>query len=162
MAINFTRSGVVCAGCACLDLFLLGSEVLPTRESLATVQSTQYIPGCATSNTGRALAEIGVAVEILTQIGDDVNGQTLIQMWRQYGIGTTHVSRTADAPTSLSVLPVYSDGKRGIYFCMGVNGILDANRLFGADVQNGVKMVNKFQIFHFGYPSLLPRLQVSE
>jgi hypothetical protein len=48
--------GAVCAGCACLDLFLLDSETLPTRESLAMVGSISYTPGCSTSNTGRALA----------------------------------------------------------------------------------------------------------
>lgn len=100
MAGSFGR--VICCGCACLDLFLLNSEVLPTRESLALVQSTSFTPGCSTSNTGRALAELGVPVEILTQIGEDVNGDTLIKMWSEFGIGTKLVRRTKDASTSLS------------------------------------------------------------
>ncbi len=58
MATKSQRFGVICAGCACLDLFLLQSEILPTRESLALVGSTSFTPGCATSNTGRALAGI--------------------------------------------------------------------------------------------------------
>ncbi len=29
------------------------------------------------------------------------------------------------------MLPVYADGKRGIYFCFGTNALLDSERLFG-------------------------------
>ncbi len=41
-------------------------------------------------------------MEILTQIGEDVNGETLLKMWSEFGIGIKHVRRTKDASTSLS------------------------------------------------------------
>jgi sugar/nucleoside kinase (ribokinase family) len=58
------------------------------------------------------------------------------------------------------VLPVYADGRRGIYFCQGSNLQLDGERLFGQELRR-LNLVDSFQVFHFGYPSLLPKLQGS-
>ncbi len=77
------------------------------------------------------------------------------------------------------MLPVYADGKRGIYFCFGTNALLDSERLFGPKFRGTVinprlyesidekshfcnpdlSLLNDFALFHFGYPSLLPKLQ---
>jgi sugar/nucleoside kinase (ribokinase family) len=152
----------ICSGCCCLDLFLLNAETLPTREGLALVEGTQFIPGCSTSNTGRALAELGQQVELVTAVGQDMNGENLLKIWTEAGIGTKMVQQMAGFPTSLSVLPVYGDGKRGIYFCRGTNAALSKETLFGEDMVHIPNMLKDFDVFHFGYPPLLPKLQGEE
>eukprot|EP01102_Stenamoeba_stenopodia_P003875 TRINITY_DN139_c0_g1_i2.p1 TRINITY_DN139_c0_g1~~TRINITY_DN139_c0_g1_i2.p1 ORF type:complete len:503 (-),score=47.17 TRINITY_DN139_c0_g1_i2:16-1524(-) len=156
------KCAVLCAGCSCLDLFLLRCDDLPVRDGLALVGGIRSIPGCSTSNTGRSLAELGVPIEILTLIGNDSNGDSLLGMWKNFGIGTKFVRRTSEAPTALSVLPVYHDGKRGIYFCSGTNSIVDSDKLLGDNLIEGIKAIREqfpFRVFHFGYPTLMPNLQ---
>ncbi len=89
------------------------------------VRETQYRAGGATSNTGHALARLGMPVEYMTVLGDDTNGDILLNLWQQDGIDTRYVVRSSDAGTALSTIPVYQDGKRGVYFCPGTNDIMD-------------------------------------
>ncbi len=152
------RNGIVISGVSCLDLFLYDTSPLATRESLSMVNNTAYRAGGITSNCGRALAKLGVPVEFLTVLGNDANGDIMLDIWKKDGIDTETVIRTDAAGTSLSVLPVYKDGKRGVYFCPGTNGIMDAEMLAGKDGINIARM-DKKEIFHIGYPPLLNNLQ---
>ncbi len=152
------RNGIVISGVSCLDLFLYDTSPLVTRESLSLVNNTAYRAGGITSNAGRALAKLGIPVEFLTVIGNDANGDIMLDIWKKDGIDTDTVMRTDTAGTSLSVLPVYKDGKRGVYFCPGTNGIMDAEMLAGKDGINITRLQDK-QIFHLGYPPLLNNLQ---
>ncbi len=152
------RSGIVCSGVSCLDLFLYGTAPLPTRESLSMVRETQYRAGGATSNTGRALVKLGMPTAFMTVLGDDPNGQIMLDQWRADGVDTQYVLRTAAAGTSLSTLPVYDDGKRGVYFCPGTNDIMDLSNLFGPD-RVYLDVLRRMQVFHIGYPPLMRRLQ---
>jgi len=155
------RAGIVCSGVSCLDLFLYGTEPLLTRESLSMVRETQYRVGGATSNTGRALARLGMPVAYMTVIGDDANGDILLKLWQEDGIDLRYVVRTAEAGTALSVLPVYADGKRGVYFSPGTNAIMGIDNLFGPD-RGYLAALQSQQVFHLGYPPLMARLQGEE
>lgn len=152
------RSGIVCSGVSCLDLFLFGTDPLKTRESLSMVQRTQYRQGGATSNTGRALTRLGIAVEFMTVIGNDANGDIMMKLWQEDGIDTRYVTRTDAAGTALSTIPVYGDGKRGVYFCPGTNDIMSMENTFGEN-QAYLPLLRERQIFHFGYPPLMRQLQ---
>jgi len=148
------RTGIVCAGVSCVDLFLYGAEPLLTRESLSLVSKTQYRPGGATSNTGRALAGMGVPAAYFTVIGDDANGEILLELWRADGVDTQYVARVKEAGTALSTVPVYADGKRGVYFYPGTNDIMTGEILLGPGRRN-LEVLWRSQAFHLGYPPLL-------
>lgn len=152
------RSGIICAGVSCVDLFLYGAEPLATRESLSLVRETRYRPGGATSNTGRALAGFGIPAAYFTVIGDDANGDILLDLWQADGVDTQYVVRTGEAGTALSTVPVYADGKRGVYFYPGTNDIMDMENLLGPQQRN-LDVLRTSQAFHLGYPPLLRRLQ---
>lgn len=152
------RSGIVCCGVSCLDLFLYGTQPLPTRESLVMVEGTAYRAGGATSNTGRALTRLGVAADYFTVLGEDANGDILLDLWAKDGIDTSHVVRTSEAETAISVVPVYADGKRGVYHCPGTNSILGADNVFGPGGEY-LDVLRERLAFHIGYPPLLKRLQ---
>ncbi|MHB0939505.1 MAG: carbohydrate kinase family protein [Armatimonadota bacterium] len=152
------RSGIICAGVSCVDLFLYGTEPLATRESLSMVRETKYRPGGATSNTGRALAGLGVPAAYFTVIGDDANGEILLNLWQVDGVDTQYVVRTKEAGTALSTVPVYGDGKRGVYFYPGTNDIMGTDNLLGAGRRN-LQVLRQSQAFHIGYPPLLRCLQ---
>lgn len=152
------RSGIVCSGVSCLDLFLYDTEPLLTRESLSMVRETQYRPGGATSNTGRALVRLGMPVEYMTVLGNDANGDILHNFWVKDGIDTRYVVRTDACGTALSTIPVYKDGKRGVYFSPGTNDIMSIDNLFGRD-REYLPVLRERQVFHFGYPPLTKELQ---
>ena len=152
------RSGIVCSGVSCLDLFLYDTAPLLTRESLSMVRHTQYRPGGATSNTGRALARLGIPTDLMTLIGDDTNGDIMLNLWKEDGIGTDYVVRTREAGTALSILPVYKDGKRGVYFCPGTNDIMGIDNMFGLR-REYLEVLRSRQVFHIGYPPLMRNLQ---
>ncbi|HEY3418896.1 MAG TPA: carbohydrate kinase family protein, partial [Armatimonadota bacterium] len=152
------RSGIVCSGVSTLDLFLYGTEPLATRESLSMVRETQYRPGGATSNTGRALVRLGMPVEYMTVIGNDANGDILLNLWNEDGVDTRYVVRSSETGTALSTLPVYADGKRGVYFCPGACDITDISNLFGPN-REYLDVLRSRLVFHLGYPPLLRRLQ---
>lgn len=152
------RSGIVCSGVSCLDLFLLGTDPLVTRESLSMVRETQYRAGGATSNTGHALVRLGMPVDYMTVLGADPNGEILLNLWQRDGIDTRYVVRSREAGTALSTLPVYQDGKRGVYFCPGTNDIMDLGNLFGAQREHLAALRERLA-FHIGYPPLMRRLQ---
>jgi len=152
------RSGIICAGVSCVDLFLYGTEPLATRESLSMVRETQYRPGGATSNTGRALAGLGVPAAYFTVIGADANGDILLDLWKADGVDTQYVVRTHEAGTALSTVPVYGDGKRGVYFYPGTNDIMNTENLLGPGRRN-LQVLRESQAFHIGYPPLLRCLQ---
>lgn len=149
---------VVCAGVSCLDLFLIDADPLLTRESLSLVSRVEYRPGGATSNTGRALARLGTPVEFLSVIGNDDHGAILRRFWEEDGIGFQHVIRSSDTGTALSVLPVYPDGKRGVYFSSGTNAIMGIDNLFGPGKEH-LALLRHSAAFHYGYPPLTPCLQ---
>jgi len=152
------RAGIVCSGVSCLDLFLYGTTPLRTRESLSMVRETQYRPGGATSNTGRALVQLGMSVEYMTVLGDDANGDIMLSLWQRDGIDTRYVTRTREVGTGLATIPVYADGKRGVYFSAGTNDIMNIDNLFGPD-RAYLQVLRERQVFHFGYPPLLKQLQ---
>jgi len=152
------RSGIVCSGVSCLDLFLYGTAPLQTRESLSMVKETQYRPGGATSNTGRALARLGAPVEFMTVIGADANGDILLDLWKKDGIGVDCVVRSTEAGTALSSIPVYEDGKRGVYFCPGTNELMGIDNMFGPD-REYLDVLRGRLAFHIGYPPLMARLR---
>jgi sugar/nucleoside kinase (ribokinase family) len=152
------RSGIVCSGVSCLDLFLYDTQPLATRESLSMVRETQYRAGGATSNTGRALVRLGMPTAYMTVLGDDANGDIMMKLWEEDGIDTSYVVRTAQTGTALSTIPVYPDGKRGVYFCPGSNDIMDLDNLFGPN-REYLDVLRERLAFHIGYPPLLRRLQ---
>jgi len=122
------------------------------------VHETQYRAGGATSNTGRALMRLGMPVEYMTVLGADPNGEILLNLWQQDGIDTRFVVRSREAGTALSTLPVYQDGKRGVYFCPGTNAIMDLANLFGEQREHLAALRERLA-FHIGYPPLMRRLQ---
>ena len=97
-------------------------------------------------------------VDYMTVLGDDPNGDILLNLWQQDGIDPRYVVRSQDAGTALSTLPVYQDGKRGVYFCPGTNDIMDLSNIFGPRREH-LAVLQERLAFHIGYPPLMRRLQ---
>jgi len=153
---NRNREGIVISGLACLDLVLFCRSHLKHREDLALVDRTQYLPGGPVSHVSKSLSLLKLNVGAMTALGDDTNGDTLLHLWKEAGIDTQCVGRLRGAGTSLSTLPVYPDGKRAIYFCLGSNGVITQDDIF---TPANLEVLRNRKLVHFGYPPLMPKLQ---
>ena len=80
-----------------------------------------YIPGGKGANQAVAAARIGGQVTFCGRVGDDANGNILLQNMIDNGINTSHVRKDKDSQTGLAVIPVESKGHTRIMVFPGAN-----------------------------------------
>ena len=99
-------------------------------------------------------------VHILTKIGPDFAGTTLLEFYRRAGASTGLVLTDDAARTSMAVLPVFRNGKRGCFVNLACNDGFAVDELLG-QVDRGAASIlaRPPRAFLFGYPHLLPRMQ---
>ena len=102
-------------------------------------------------------------VHILTKVGPDFAGTTLIEFYRRSGASSRLVLVDDSERTSMAVLPVYQNGKRGCFVNLACNDGFGAEELLGQldthfhmDRESSIRPPRAFL---FGYPHLLPKMQ---
>ena len=157
--------GVVVAGHLCLDIF-------PDLASIPEGQFTQlfkpgrlleagpagFAVGGAVSNTGLALAHLGIPTRLVAKIGADPFADILKSIFQRYAkaridehgnrILQTNFVVQPGAPTSYSVIISPPGVDRIFLHCTGANDTFVAE-----DVD--FHALEEAAIFHFGYPPLL-------
>lgn len=149
-------SEIVVSGHMCLDLLPdMGNvplQQLPSPGRLFEVGGMAVSTGGSASNTGLALFQLGVDVQLMASVGDDLTGQTIISVIESYSPALTETI-TVKTGTIGSYTVVLSPERTDRIFlhCPGTNSDFGA-----ADVR--IDLLNDAKIFHLGYPPLLPRL----
>jgi sugar/nucleoside kinase (ribokinase family) len=101
-------------------------------------------------------------VHILTKVGPDFAGNTLLEFYRRAGASTSLVLTDDAARTSMAVLPVWKNGKRGCFVNLACNDGFTVDEIL-EQVDHGVaSIVRPPRAFLFGYPHLMPRMQGRE
>ncbi len=98
---DFRQARVLVVGDLMLDEFLTGQVERVSREAPVLVirhESTRQVPGGG-ANAAFNLAKLGAQVKIVGVVGDDVQGQVLLQMFEQAEIDPTGVVIDRDRPT---------------------------------------------------------------
>ena len=98
-------------------------------------------------------------VHVLTKIGPDFAGDTLLEFYRRAGASTRLVLKDETSRTSMAVLPVFKNGKRGCFVNLACNDGFKVNELLG---QLDDSTIRPPRAFLFGYPHLLPQMQGDE
>lgn len=122
----------------------------PKETMLSNISSSSVAVGGCVPNTAIDIAKIddSIRISVCGMVGDDENGKYVTEQMRRYGINTSAVKVTSDAPTSYSdVMSVESTGIRTFFHERG------ANKIFAPSDIN-VDMLN-CRIFHIGYILLL-------
>jgi sugar/nucleoside kinase (ribokinase family) len=139
---------IVVAGHSCVDL-IPGIPAEPTLEpgELLDIGPLAMEPGGSVVNTGRALLELGVPLELVTTIGDDALGDYLRDHLAQ--LSPRHVIRRVEGVgTSYSVVIEHDGRSRTIWHHIG-----SAAAFTGEELDpTGAELV------HLGYPTALPGL----
>jgi len=154
---NQQKGQVIVAGHICLDL-------LPTFEQdhqqkfsemfvpgrLIHVGESVLSSGGAVSNTGIALKQLGLSVQLMGKIGDDL-----------FGKGVQDVLAPFQEDLKLIVDPNTSTSYSYVIAPPGIDRIFlhhpGANDTFCADDLD-FDLISKARLFHFGYPPLMRRM----
>jgi sugar/nucleoside kinase (ribokinase family) len=112
---------VICMGAHILDVLARPvSEIPPGQETVLVDQMRMTAAGTA-AGTALTFAKLGASVRTAGAIGTDPAGDVLLSLLGRAGIDTSLVVRKADAPTSMSVLPIRPNGERPALHLLGAN-----------------------------------------
>lgn len=146
------RKGVLAGGSFIVDFVKIIND-WPEQETLASISKETASNGGGPYNTLRDLAVLqpSLTLEACGLLGEDANGDWIIDDCRRHGIDGSQLQRTADAITSYTdAMTVSSTGKRTFFHHRG------ANALLGPEHFSFTK--TNCKIFHLGYLMLLDRL----
>jgi len=173
---NIKGGSIVCAGLSCLDLQLVGCTQSGSEEAIERYDEAVHCAGGSASMTGTTLAlllrqpddndnddEQQEKVHILTKVGPDFAGNTLLEFYRRSGASTDLVLTDDTARTSMAVLPIYNNGKRGCFVNLACNDGFTSDELLNqldiAVDDNKAAPTHPTRAFLFGYPHLMPKMQ---
>lgn len=146
------RNGLLAAGNWIVDHVKM-IDVWPRQDTLANIGAEQDGTGGAPFNVLVDLARLGADFPLAGAglVGMDGPGDWVIKTCTDYGIDTSLIVRTDQAPTSYTdVMTVLGTGRRTFFHQRGANALFDTDML---DLSNSTA-----RFFHLGYLMLLDRL----
>lgn len=148
------RRGIVCAGNWILDL-IHTIPAWPNKSDLVEISAQTHGAGGGAANVSLDLASMQVPYPVVPMgcVGDDIYGQTVLQICREAGLQVAHMQVIPGVPTAHThVMNVPGDSRTFFYFG-GVNDIIDGDRI---NVEALSDLAPK--VFYLGYLNLLPQL----
>ena len=171
MAPLVTISAIICAGLSCLDLQLLGCTKSGQEEAIEQYEKAVYCAGGSASMAATTLALIcnkhlndgdpqqssSSSVYVLTKLGNDPNGNMMLNFYKDAGANTDLCLMDDNVSTAMAVLPVFKVGGRGCFFNLACNDSFTKDELLQRlDTLPANKNIDAFL---FGYPHLMPQMQ---
>jgi len=159
---------VICAGLSCLDLQLVGCTQSGSDEAIERYDEAIHCAGGSASMTATTLALLlqqqqQEEVHVITKIGPDFAGNTMLEFYRRAGASTRLVLSDESARTSMAVLPIFQTGKRACFVNLACNDgfspdemLHQVDQYFANDSPSGPPPPRAFL---FGYPHLMPKMQ---
>ncbi len=146
---------VVC-GEVCADLPLRPIDQHKPLREMETVPIEAIRPGSGgiVSNSGIAMARLGLAVGAFGYVGNDVWGDMLTRLFADASLNTQHLLRHPDLPTSISAVLVGDDGEHTFAYHSGASRAFDR-----ATVLARLELFRGSMFALFGYYALMPELE---
>lgn len=107
-------------GAHVLDVLAQPVDEIPQGQGAALVGSIRMSAAGPAGGTAITLAKLGVEVHTVGAVGDDDPGAMLTTMLSRFGVRTEHLVTVAQ-PTSMSILPIRSNGDRPALHVPGAN-----------------------------------------
>ncbi|HEX5449158.1 MAG TPA: PfkB family carbohydrate kinase [Gaiellaceae bacterium] len=137
---------VVVAGHICLDIHVTPESAAPIEPgALLASGAAELSAGGAVANTGLALEHLGVDVQLVARVGDDLFGHATAQL-----VG--HDLIVDPGAGSYSIVVNRPGADRSFLHFTGANDAFGADDVTDADLDGT-------RIFHFGYPPLMRRMR---
>lgn len=163
---------VIIAGHVCLDLTpALASPPSIEPGRLIGVGPLAISPGGCVSNTGLALAALGVPTQLVADVGSDELGRVLVELLTASAADTSGIARLEGRVTSYSVVVDFPGRDRTFWHHIGANAAFDGNGVVeriemaargadgsASDGAHGSAGGALEPILHLGYSTHLPAL----
>lgn len=120
---------------------------------LRHVDEVRVAAGGLVSNTGMALARMGVPTLALGRLGDDAVGTVILDELAQAGLRVDRLLRQPDCPTSTVLVCVDADGERTFHIAPGAN-----SRFALDDLERNWDALRRARAIVLGYLGELPAL----
>ncbi len=150
------RKGIISAGNWLVD-FVKIIEKYPAPGNLITIESTETgLGGCA-HNVLVDLAHLHTDIPLYAAgcIGDDPNGEYVLNEIEKYNIDKSYMKIVPHTPTAYTDVMAEKGGRSRTYFhCRGANAQLDIEHIDTIDTNA--------KIFHLGYLLLLDKLDAED
>lgn len=142
---------IACAGNIVADVVARPVSHYPERGVCAHVEQMElHVGGCA-SNTGLAIAKLGLPTTVIGRVGNDVFGDFVIQELQKHGVDTRGIQRSTTTGTSSTMVMVHPDGERSFIHFMGTNAEFSPDDIDWS-------LVQECQVFHLAGIFLTPRM----
>lgn len=142
------RYDLSAVGFLVLDTLCAHADAMPPKGGATFVdQMTMTVAGTAGA-TALDCAMLGLNVQLAAEVGHDPMGDWLVSTMATQGINTDLVTRSSSAQTSMSMLPISSDGARSAFFVPGASNTF-------ALADDAVEQVLDAEIIHLGGTGLL-------
>lgn len=125
----------------------------PPPGGLQVLRSITLTTGGNVSNTGVAMARLGMKVAAAGLVGQDILGSAMVERLAQEGLDTSAVFVNPSAQTSASWVAVEPGGERVFFHTSGVTALLDADAF-----RKCFPMFARCKWLQVGYFGLLPTL----
>ena len=127
----------------------IGAGVLHAVEPLVVTG------GGITSNSGIALARLGMRVSAFSYVGNDTWGPVLRELYRREGLDEAPLAIHPTAPTSTTVVTIDPAGERSFFHCRrAAPELLDAKAFL-----DRLPLFAQARMVLLGYYSLMPELE---
>ena len=90
-------------------------------------------PGGKGSNQAVGAARLGAESHLVAVIGTDIFGDIGVNLYKQEGVGTTHLRRTGERNTGVGFILLNAEGDNEIVLDMGANHLLSPADVDGAE-----------------------------
>lgn len=100
------------------------AERIPLKGETLMGDSISYIPGGKGANQAVAMAKLGAEVEMFGCVGDDNNGQKMLDNLKQVGVKTDHIKVLENVPTGIAMITV-GENDNTIIVVPGANDKVD-------------------------------------
>ncbi len=123
----------------------------PPKGACYHVQRMEmHVGGCA-SNTALAIAKLGLPVQVVGRVGNDLFGEFVIRTLQQHGVDAQGIVRSDTASTSQTMVMVHPDGERSFIHLMGTNAEFSESDICW-------ERLNSPKVFHLAGAFLTPAM----
>lgn len=119
---------VVACGLACLDL-AQHVECFPDPDAKIRSKETRWLGGGNAANTACALSKLGTSAFVLSKIGDDAMGDTILDGLQLDGVDTRFVRRAANSTSAFTTIIVDRAGSTRTCINSPMSDELSANEV---------------------------------
>lgn len=100
------------------------AERIPLKGETLMGDSISYIPGGKGANQAVAMAKLGAEVEMFGCVGNDSNGEKMIENLKRVGVATDYIKVLENVPTGIAMITV-GDNDNTIIVVPGANAKVD-------------------------------------